>query len=68
MKNTIKIARLNSDGTPVYDCTVFAVDGDCIEKDVNITGDFIGGDDVSVYGGIKADGIVCSEIDNSGRL
>ena len=59
MKSTIKIARLDNYGDPIYDCHVFAVDDAEIKGDVKITGDFIGGDNICINGRIIADGIVC---------
>ena len=58
MKSTIKITRLNEDGTRVFDCHVFAVDGAEIHGDVRIAGDFIGGNEISIEGDIEVDGIV----------
>ena len=56
MKNTIKVARLDINREPVYDCTVFAVDGTYIDDDIHIVGDFICGKH-AVIGSVFADGI-----------
>ena len=55
----LKIARLNQDGIPIFDCHVFAPSGAHIDGHVRITGDFIGNESIVVDGRLEVDGLVC---------